>query len=51
MVEIETTDDIANDLANKLEIYGEKRSFFVADLTVRMRDAVTNEKRLYGSSD
>jgi len=48
MVEIETFDDIADEIADKIGIYGEDRSFFVADLTVRMREASKNEKMLYG---
>ena len=47
MVEIETCDDIADEMADKLGIYGEDRSFFVGDFSVRMRDAVANEKMLY----
>lgn len=50
MVEIETVDDIADEIADKLGIYNEKnseRSFFVGNLTIRMRDAVKNEKLLY----
>ena len=51
MVEIETLDDIADEIADKLGIYNEEdseRSFFVADLTVRMREAYKNEKMLWG---
>uniref|UniRef100_A0A6M3M984 Uncharacterized protein n=1 Tax=viral metagenome TaxID=1070528 RepID=A0A6M3M984_9ZZZZ len=48
MVEIETCDDIADEMADKLGIYGEDRSFFVGDLSVRMREAVKNEKKLWG---
>lgn len=51
MVEIETADDIADEIADKLGIYNDKnseRSFFVANLAVRMQDAVANEKLLYG---
>ncbi len=53
MVEIETVDDIADEIADKLGIYNmvnSERSFFVANLAVRMRDAVKNEKLLYGHS-
>ena len=54
MVEIETVDDIADEIADKLGIYNEEdseRSFFVADLTVRIREAVKNEKMLWGKRD
>ena len=50
MVEIETLDDIADEIADKLGIYNEKyseRSFFVADLIVRMKKAIRNEEMLY----
>ena len=50
MVEIETVDEIADEIADLLGIYnedGSERSFFVGNLTVRMRDAVKNEKLLY----
>jgi len=43
MVEIETCDDIAD----KIGIYGENRSFFVGNLSARMREAVDNEKMLF----
>jgi phosphoribosylpyrophosphate synthetase len=52
MVVIETVDDIADEIADKLGIYNEKnseRSFFVGNLAVRMREAVENEKMLYRS--
>ena len=48
MVEIEVLDDIADEMADKIGIYDEDRSFFVADLTVRMRQAYKNEKMLWG---
>jgi len=47
MVEIETCDDIADDMADKIGIYGENRSFFVGNLSARMREAVDNEKMLF----
>ena len=51
MVEIETFDDIADEIADKLGIYNDKnseRSFFVANLDVRMKEAAKNEELLYG---
>ena len=51
MVEIEVLDDIADEIADKLGIYNKEdseRSFFVSDLTVRMREAYENEKMLWG---
>ena len=48
MVEIEVLNDIADEMADKLGIYDEARSFFVAYLTVRMREAYKNEKMLWG---
>ncbi len=49
MVEIETVDEIAEEIADLLGIYNvfdSERSFFVGNLTVRIRDAVKNEKLL-----
>lgn len=46
MVEVETLADIADEMADEIGVYGERRSFFVADLTVRMREAYINEQIL-----
>jgi len=48
MVEIEVLDDIADEMADKIGIYGEDRSFFVGELTIRMRKAYENERMLWG---
>jgi len=47
LVNLETCDEIADEIADKLGIYNEERSFFVGDLSVRMREAVKNEKKLW----
>jgi predicted oxidoreductase len=39
----ESPDDIAEEIANHLEIYGEDRCEYVSQLIRRMRDAVRNE--------
>lgn len=51
MVEVETLDDIADEIADKLGIYGKNRSFFVGDLASRMRKAIENEIMLYGDTN
>lgn len=48
MVEVEVLDDIADEMADKLGIYGKDRSFFVGELSARMRSAYENEKMLWG---
>lgn len=50
MVEVETIDDIVEEIADQLGIYneeGSERSFFTADLSIRIRGAVANEKIWY----
>jgi hypothetical protein len=51
MIKIETVYDIVDEIADRLGIYGEKRSFFAADLEVRIKDAVANEEKYRVISD
>jgi hypothetical protein len=46
---IEELDDIAEDLADKLGIYGEKRSHWVYEFKNRVRAAINVERLLNGN--
>lgn len=46
MVEIEILSEVIEELADLLGIFGGERSFFTADLEVRIREAILNEQRL-----
>lgn len=48
MAKIDTPDDVADDMADRIGIYGANRSIFVADLTVRIQESVANENQLHG---
>lgn len=48
-MEIEELDDIAEELADKLGIYGEERSLWVANFKRRVRETVKLEARIYES--
>lgn len=43
---IEELDDIAEELASKLGIYGQERSFWVSEIKERIRKAVEVERKL-----
>jgi hypothetical protein len=43
---LEELDDIAEDLADKLGIYGEERSYWVSEFMQRVRRAIEVEKKL-----
>ena len=46
---IEELDDIAEELADKLDIYGEERSVWTAQFKERVRQTVKLEEKLYAS--
>jgi hypothetical protein len=48
---IEELDDISEDMADKLGIYGEERSIWVSEFTRRTREALRIEQLLRANED